>query len=61
MLIQKAKASGDVLYGALESLSLNLKDEQNMIDWINNNLPAMLTKLWPSIQSNHSKDNSNDQ
>ncbi len=61
MLIQKAKAGGDMFYDTLESLSLNLKDEQHMIDWINNNLPGMLTRLWPSMQTNHSKDNSNDQ
>ncbi len=60
MLIQKAKAGGDLFYNTIEQLSLNLKDEQHMIDWINNNLPGMLTRLWPSVQQTQSKDNPDD-
>ncbi len=57
ILIQKAKAGGDLFSNTIEQLSLNLKDEQHMIDWINNNLPGMLTRLWPSIQQTQSKNN----
>ncbi len=60
ILIQKAKAGGDLFSNTIEQLSLNLKDEQHMIDWINNNLPGMLTRLWPSVQQTQSKDNPDD-
>jgi len=36
---------------AAEPLSLNLKDEQNMVEWIKTNSTEMLAKLWPKIQS----------
>ncbi|HET6590896.1 MAG TPA: DUF892 family protein [Candidatus Nitrosocosmicus sp.] len=50
-LLQKAQIAGGVLMNAIEPLSLNLKDEQSMVDWIKTNSPGMLAQLWPQIQS----------
>ncbi|MDQ4072883.1 MAG: ferritin-like domain-containing protein [Thermoproteota archaeon] len=51
MLIEKAQIAGGEISNMVDPLSLNLRDEQNMVDWIKTNSPAMLTKLWPKIQS----------
>ncbi len=51
MLIGKAQMAGGVFSNAIESLSLNMNDEQNMIDWIKTNSPGMLAQLWPKMQS----------
>ena len=50
-LILKAQMAGGVFMNAIEPLSLNLKDERAMVDWIKTNSPDMLTQLWPQIQS----------
>ena len=51
MLIQKAQMAGGVFQDAIEPLSLNMNDEAKMADWIKTNSPAMLSQLWPQIQS----------
>ena len=51
MLIGKAQMAGGSFQNAIEPLSLNLKDEQNMVDWIKTNSPGMLSQLWPKMQS----------
>ncbi|MDQ4074300.1 MAG: ferritin-like domain-containing protein [Thermoproteota archaeon] len=51
MLIEKAQIAGGDFLNLVAPLSMNLKDEQNMVDWIKTNSPEMLTKLWPKIQS----------
>ncbi len=51
MLIGKAQIAGGSFQNAIEPLSLNLKDEQNMVDWIKTNSPGMLSQLWPKMQS----------
>ncbi|HEY6536476.1 MAG TPA: DUF892 family protein [Candidatus Nitrosocosmicus sp.] len=51
MLIGKSQIAGGLFLNAVEPLSLNLKDEQNMADWIKTNSPGMLSQLWPKIQS----------
>ena len=51
MLIEKAQMTKGEFLNAAEPLSLNLKDEQKMIEWIKTNSPEMLAKLWPKIQS----------
>jgi ferritin-like metal-binding protein YciE len=51
MLIGKVQMAGGVFLKALEPLSLNMKDEQNMVEWIKTNSPGMLAQLWPKIQS----------
>jgi len=51
MLIEKAQMTKGEFLNAAEPLSLNLKDEQNMVEWIKTNSPEMLSKLWPKIQS----------
>ena len=51
MLIGKSQITGGLFLNAVEPLSLNLKDEQNMADWIKTNSPGMLSQLWPKIQS----------
>ena len=51
MLIEKAQMTKGEFLKAAEPLSLNLKDEQNMVEWIKTNSPEMLSKLWPKIQS----------
>jgi ferritin-like metal-binding protein YciE len=50
-LILKAQMAGGVFMNVIEPLSLNLKDEQAMVDWIKTNSPGMLAQLWPQIQS----------
>jgi ferritin-like metal-binding protein YciE len=50
MLIQKAQMLGGVFQNTIESLSLNMKDEENMAEWIKTNTPTMLDKLWPQIE-----------
>jgi ferritin-like metal-binding protein YciE len=50
-LILKAQMAEGVFMNAIEPLSLNLKDEQAMVDWIKTNSPGMLTQLWQQIQS----------
>ena len=51
MLIQKAQMAGGVFQNAIEPLSLNMKDEAKMADWIKTNSPGMMAQLWPQIQS----------
>jgi ferritin-like metal-binding protein YciE len=51
MLIGKAQMAGGVFSNAIEPLSQNMKDEQNMVEWIKTNSPGMLAQLWPQIQS----------
>src|SRR3982751_2328166 len=51
MLIEKAQMTKGEFLNAAEPLLLNLKDEQNMVEWIKTNSPEMLSKLWPKIQS----------
>src|SRR6185312_2456700 len=51
MLIGKAQMAGGVFLESIEPLSLNMKDEQNMVDWLKTNSPGMLAQLWPKIQS----------
>ncbi len=51
MLIGKAQMAGGIFLESIEPLSLNMKDEQNMVDWIKTNSPGMLAQLWPKIQS----------
>lgn len=51
MLIGKAQMAGGVFSNAIEPLSQNMKDEQNMVEWIKTNSPGMLAQLWPKIQS----------
>ena len=51
MLIQKIKMAGGLFSNAIEPLSLNMKDEENMAEWVRTNSPALLSQLWPKIQS----------
>lgn len=51
MLLEKAQMAKEEFPNAAEPLSLNLKDEQNMVEWIKSNSSEMLSKLWPKIQS----------
>src|SRR5678815_5025857 len=51
MLIQKAQMAGGVFQNAIEPLSLNMKDEAKMADWIRTNAPGMMAQLWPQIQA----------
>ena len=51
MLIEKVQITKGEFLNALEPLSLNLKDEQNMVEWNKTNSPEMLSKLWPKIQA----------
>lgn len=50
MLIQKAQKAGGIFLSAVEPLTLNMKDEENMAEWIKTNTPTMLDKLWPQIE-----------
>ena len=51
MLIQKSQKAGGIFQNAVEPLTLNLNDEQKMVDWIKTMSPDMLNQLWPSIES----------
>ncbi len=51
MLIEKVRITKGEFLNVVEPLSLNLKDEQNMIEWIKTNSPELLSKLWPKIQA----------
>src|SRR5919112_1213100 len=51
MLIQKAQMAGGDFLNAIEPMSLNMKDEASMADWIKTNTPGMMAQLWPQIQS----------
>ena len=53
MLIQKIKMAGGLFSNAIEPLSLNMKDEENMAEWVrkSDDSPALLSQLWPKIQS----------
>jgi ferritin-like metal-binding protein YciE len=51
MLIQKAQMAGGAFQNAIEPLSLNMKDEAKMADWIRTNTPGMMAQLWPQIES----------
>ncbi len=51
MLIQKAQMAGGVFQNAIEPLSLNMKDEAKMAEWIKTNAPGMMAQLWPQILS----------
>lgn len=50
-LLQKAQMAGGVFMNGIEPLSINLRDEQSMVDWIKTPSPAVLAQLWPKIQS----------
>jgi len=51
VLVQKAQMAGGVFSNAVEPLSLNMKDDTKMTDWIKTNSPVMLAQLWPQVQS----------
>ena len=51
MLIQKAQKAGEIFQNAVEPLTLNLNDEQKMVDWIKTTSPDRLNQLWRSIES----------
>jgi ferritin-like metal-binding protein YciE len=51
MLIQKIKMVGGMFLTAVDPLSKNMDDEQNMAEWIRTNSPGMMAQLWPKIQS----------
>lgn len=51
MLIGKSQMAGGSFLNAIEPLSLNLNDEQKMVDWIKTSSPAMMSQLWPKMQS----------
>ena len=51
MLIEKAQIREAEFLNAAEPLLLNLKDEQNMVEWIKTNSPEILSKLWPKVHS----------
>jgi len=51
MLIQKAQKTGEIFQNAVEPLTLNLNDEQKMVDWIKTTSPDRLNQLWRSIES----------
>jgi ferritin-like metal-binding protein YciE len=51
MLVQKAQKAGGIFQNVVEPLTLNMNDEQKMVDWIKGNSPIMLDKLWPKIES----------
>ena len=51
MLIQKAQKAGGIFLGSVEPLSLNMKDEENMAEWVKTNSPGIMSQLWPKIQS----------
>ena len=51
MLIQKAQKAGGIFLSAVEPLTLNMKDEENMAEWVKTNSPGIMTQLWPKIQS----------
>ena len=51
MLIQKAQKAGGIFQNAAEPLTLNLNDEQKMVDWIKMKSPGMLDQLWSIIES----------
>lgn len=47
----KAQKAGGLFQNAVEPLTLNMNDEQKMVDWIKGNSPIMLDKLWSNIES----------
>lgn len=49
MLIQKAKMAGGQFQTAEDTLSLDMKDEAKMCDWIWSNTSRMLRQLQPKI------------
>jgi ferritin-like metal-binding protein YciE len=51
MLIQKAQKAGGIFLSAVEPLTLNMKDEENMAEWVKTNSPGIMIQLWPKIQS----------
>ena len=51
MLIWKSQMAGGVFLNTIESLSLNMKDDQKMVEWLKTNSNVMLAQLWPKIQS----------
>jgi hypothetical protein len=51
MLLEKVRMAKGEFLNTVEPLSLNLKDDQNMVEWIKTNSPKMLSKLWPKIQA----------
>ena len=50
MLIQKAQKAGGIFLSAVEPLTLNMKDEENMAGWVKTNSPGIMSQLWPKIQ-----------
>lgn len=51
MLIHKAQMAGRPYLNAIEPLSHNMRDEENMVNWIKTASPGMLSQMWPKIQS----------
>ena len=47
----KSKKAGGIFLSAVEPLTLNMKDEENMAEWVKTNSPGIMTQLWPQIQS----------
>ena len=39
----------------IEPLTLNLNDEQKMVDWIKTTSPDMLNQLWPNCLYKYNK------
>jgi ferritin-like metal-binding protein YciE len=48
MLLEIAKVSG--ANDAIPVIMQNLKEEEDMADWIHKNMPKMLLRLWPQIE-----------
>jgi hypothetical protein len=49
MVMQIAERAG--AQETIPALEQNMKEEQSMANWIMDNTPVMLDKLWPKIQS----------
>jgi ferritin-like metal-binding protein YciE len=49
MVIQIAERAG--AQETIPALEQNMKEEQSMANWIMDNTPVMLDKLWPKIQT----------
>ena len=49
MIMQKVQMVNGIFLSAVEPLTPNMKDEQNMTEWIRTNSLVMMTQLWPKI------------
>ena len=47
----KSSKKQEEFFCAVESLTLNMKDEENMAEWVKTNSPGIMIQLWPKIQS----------